>query len=67
MPKSHCRLSKMLVYLRGHRDAMPLLHATLHQEYISFSDEGPLLRMLEFFEISYCNYQPLNVLPYSHV
>ena len=29
---------------------------------ISFSDEGPLLQMLEFFEISHSSYQPINFL-----
>ena len=33
-------------------------------EHGSFPVEGPLLERLEFFEISYCSYQPLNFLPY---
>ena len=31
---------------------------------VSFSDEGPLLETLEFFEINHGSYQPLNFLPY---
>ena len=31
---------------------------------VSFSDEGPLLETLEFFEISHGSYQLLNFLPY---
>ena len=33
-------------------------------ENVSFSDEGPLLETLEFFEISHGSYQPSNFLPY---
>ena len=43
----------------------PSLVATLISEHVSFSDEGPLLETLEFFEISHCSYQPLNFL--SHL
>ena len=32
-------------------------------EHISFSDEGPLLETLEFFEISHASYQLFNFLP----
>ena len=28
-------------------------------EHVSFSDGGPLLEMLEFFETSHSSYQPL--------
>ena len=38
--------------------------ATPISEHVSFSDEGPLLETLEFFEISHGSYQPLNFLPY---
>ena len=33
-------------------------------ENVSFSDDGPLLETLEFFEISHGSYQPLNFLLY---
>ena len=37
------------------------LIATPVSERVSFSDEGPLLETLEFFEISHGGYQPSNV------
>ena len=40
------------------------LVATRYSEYVSFSDEGPLLKTLEFYEISHGSYQPFNFLPY---
>ena len=33
------------------------------QQRISFSDEGPLLETLKFFEISFGSYKPLSSLP----
>ena len=38
----------------------PSLVATPISEHVSFSDEGPLLETLEFFEISHASYQPFN-------
>ena len=42
----------------------PSLVAPPISEHVSFSDEGPLLETLEFFEISHGSHQPLNFLPY---
>ena len=36
-------------------------------ERVPFSDEGPLLERLEFFEISLGSYQPSNFLPYLNL
>ena len=36
-------------------------------EQVSFSDEGPLLVTLQFFEVSHSIYQPYNFLPYCVV
>ena len=33
-------------------------------EHVPFSDEGPLLETVQFFEISRGSYQPLNFSPY---
>ena len=41
----------------------PGLAAIPISEHVSFSDEGPWLKMVEFFEISHGTYQPLNFLP----
>ena len=40
----------------------PSLVATPISEHVSFSDEGPLLETLEFFEINHGSYQPFNFL-----
>ena len=45
----------------------PSLAATPISEHVSFSDEGPLLETLEFFEISHGSYQSFNFLPYLFI
>ena len=42
----------------------PSLVPTPISEHVSFSDEGPLLETLEFFETSLGSYQPLSFFPY---
>ena len=42
----------------------PSLVPTPISKHVSFSDEGPLLEMLQFFEISHGSYQNFNFSPY---
>ena len=42
----------------------PSLVATLILQHVFFSNEGPLLETLEFFEICHGSYQSSNFLPY---
>ena len=45
----------------------PFVRKETSSEHVSFSDKGPLLETLEFFEICHGSYKPFNFLAYSSV